>query len=169
VAITQGAIDDARKIMTDLRPSMLDDLGILVTIRWLCRTFGTIYPEIQIEQAIGVEEADIPEPFKIIIFRVIQEALNNIAKYSKAKQVNLSLMQEDGKIQLLISDKGLGFDVAAVSKQNDCAGGLGLTSMKERVELSGGVFLLQSAPNKGTTIHASWAVSLGYGGGRHNP
>jgi PAS domain S-box-containing protein len=157
VSITQTALDDSRKIMADLRPSMLDDLGVLVTINWLCRKFKAIYPKIQIQQVIGVEEAEIPEPLKIVIFRIIQESFNNIAKYSRAKRVDLSLTRENGKIELLIRDNGDGFDVAAVSSRNDYTGGLGLTSMRERVEFSGGIFSLQSAQNEGATIHATWA------------
>lgn len=156
VSITQRALDDARKIMTDLRPSMLDDLGLVLTINWLCRQLTTICPQIKIEQLIGVEEAGIPEHLKIVIFRVIQESFNNIAKYSKAKKVCVSLVNEDGKIELNIRDNGKGFDLAAVSNRKDYASGLGLNSMRERVDLSRGVFSLQSARNKGTIIHASW-------------
>lgn len=100
VSITQTALDDSRKIMADLRPSMLDHLGVLATIDWLCGKFRTIYPKIQIRQVIAVEEAEIPEPLKVVIFRIIQEAFNNIAKYSRAKRVDLSLVRENGKIEV---------------------------------------------------------------------
>ncbi len=84
-------MEEARRIYTGLRPSMLDDLGIIATIGWFCREFQKTYAGICIEQEIDIDEEDIPEPLKIVIFRIVQEALNNIARHSKAELVSLSL------------------------------------------------------------------------------
>jgi signal transduction histidine kinase len=78
IPVVQESIDECRRIQMDLRPSMLDDLGLLPTLSWFCRRFKTIYSRIRIEQKIGIEEGEIPNPLKIVAYRVIQEAMNNI-------------------------------------------------------------------------------------------
>ena len=161
IATTQRSIDEVRRIMTDLRPSMLDDLGLITTIGWFCRQCETIYSKIRIEKQIGAVEADIPEPLKIVIFRIIQEALNNAAKYSRAERVKLSFMKTDHSIELTIEDNGVGFDLKSVLSGENDGRGLGMTSMRERTELSGGVFSIESAPGAGTFIRAVWPTNGG--------
>ncbi len=151
----EQAIDESRRIMTDLRPSILDDLGILATIGWFCRRYGAIYTGISIERDIRIEEAQIPEHLKIIIFRIIQEAMNNSAKYSRAGKITLTLAQERDCIELSIKDDGIGFDPEAVSPKGGVAK-FGLTSMRERAQLSGGMLEIQTAPSAGTKIRVCW-------------
>jgi len=158
ISITQAAMDESRRIMTDLRPSILDDLGILSTIGWYCREFQTTYSNIHIDQEITMKEDEVPEPLKIVIYRIMQEALHNIAKYSKAEIVNLRLAKRDGAIDFTIKDNGVGFDLQSVPSRNDHRMGLGLASMRERTELSGGSFAIESTKGKGTTIRASWPL-----------
>jgi len=157
ISMTQHAIDESRRIMTDLRPSLLDDLGIISTIGWFCRQFQSIHPSIQIEKTIEVEEDEVPESLKIVIFRIMQEALNNIAKYSKAQWVKISLEKRNDRIDLVIEDDGIGFDPASPPAYEDGKGGLGLSGMKERAELSGGSFSVHSSKGTGAVIKASWA------------
>jgi len=159
VAVVQEAIEEARRIQRNLRPPILDDLGIMPTITWFCREFEKTYPVIRIEGQIDIEEDDVPDSLKIIIFRVLQEAFNNIAKYSQAKLVRLSLKGSDGKIDLAINDDGVGFDVDHVFSGGKFNTGLGLTSMRERAALSGGSFLIESQKGVGTTVRASWPIS----------
>ncbi len=156
ISITQLTIDEARRMMTDLRPSMLDDLGITTTIGWFCKRFQSIYTSIHVETEIEVEEHEVPESLKIVIFRVMQEALNNIAKYSGTELVNLSLVREGDRIELAIEDNGVGFDLASVGDGNGTMAGLGLTSMRERTELSGGSFAIESKPGEGTVVRTNW-------------
>ena len=151
------AIDESRRIMSDLRPSMLDDLGILSTIRWFCREFESIYSGFGVEKDIRIEETQVPENLKIIIFRIIQEAMNNAAKYSGVKEISLSLSFENGSIVLCVSDVGKGFDRASAGSKGR-GSGFGLTSMRERAELSGGKFEIDSSPGAGTTITACWEI-----------
>lgn len=151
------AIDEARRIMSDLRPSMLDDLGIISTIRWFCREFEGIYSGIGVEKDFRIEEPQIPENLKIIIFRIIQEAMNNAAKHSKARKISLGLSSENGSIVLCVRDDGIGFDRAAAAPKGHGAG-FGLTSMRERAELSGGEFEIESSREAGTAIRACWAL-----------
>ncbi|MGV8073056.1 MAG: response regulator [Syntrophobacteraceae bacterium] len=155
VSMVQNAIDDSRRIMTDLRPSILDDLGIIATIQWFCRQFQMVYSSISIEQEINVEEEKIPEHLKIVLFRTMQEALNNIAKYSKADLVNLSLEKQGQLLSLTISDNGTGFDEKLIFKKIGNKG-LGLASMRERAELTHGAFNIESELGKGTRISISW-------------
>ncbi len=159
VPMIQNAMQEARRIYTGLRPSMLDDLGIVATIGWFCREFQITYPMIRVESRIGIREEDVPEELKIVIFRVIQEAMNNIAKYSGAESAGLSLLKTGDRLQLSIEDSGTGFDPDAVLGMHPQERGLGLTGMKERTELSGGAFTLHSFPGKGTTITAIWPCS----------
>ncbi len=106
----EQAIDESRRIITDLRPSILDDLGIIATLNWFCRRFGEIYTGISVEKDVRLEEAQVPENLKIIIFRIIQEAMNNSAKHSQARKICLSLWLEGERIELRISDDGVGFE-----------------------------------------------------------
>jgi PAS domain S-box-containing protein len=158
IPIIQGAIDEARRIQMNLRPSILDDLGILATIRWLCRQFESTYSKIRISQSIEIEEHEVPPPLRTVIFRVLQEGLNNVAKHSKAKMVMLLLRRAGQRVQLVIQDNGQGFDVSKAQSPSDTAHGLGLNSMKERTEFSGGTFEIESTQRKGTTIRASWPI-----------
>ena len=159
VPIVQGTIEEARRIQMSLRPSILDDLGILPTINWSCRQFESIYPAIRITREIDVEEDEVPKSLKIVIYRVLQEALNNIAKHSKTSTVSLSLQRTDQAIQLVIRDSGHGFNPEEAYSRKGAAKGLGLDSMRERTELSGGFFAVESAEGKGTTVRASWPLS----------
>jgi PAS domain S-box-containing protein len=150
--IIQASIEESRRIQMDLRPSTLDDLGILATLEWFCREYQKIYDHIRIEKKVSVLEDEVCTPLKTAIYRVMQEALNNIAKHSKAEFVDLSLKKEENKIQLAIEDNGIGFDIEKVKK------GIGLDSMRERAELSGGTFEIESVIGGGTTIRASWPI-----------
>ncbi len=159
VAMIQQMMEEARRLMSNLRPSMIDDLGILPTIDWFCRQFEGIYSSIRIDKEIGAEERDVPEALKIIVFRVIQEAFHNIAKHSGADFVKLSLMRDGKTLELLIEDNGIGFDPDVATLTGSTGERLGLTSMRERVELSGGCLSITTASGKGTSIAASWPAT----------
>ena len=159
VPIIQGTIEEARRIQMSLRPSMLDDLGILATINWFCRQYESIYPATHVKKEIDIQEHEVPESLKIVIYRILQEALNNIAKHSKASVVLLYLRKAEQAIQLVIRDSGQGFDLEEASSRKGSAKGLGLDSMRERAELSGGSFLIESSKGAGTVIRASWPLN----------
>jgi signal transduction histidine kinase len=144
--------NEVRRIMADLRPSVLDDLGIIAAINWFCREYQKTYSHISVEKQIGVLEPEVPDSLKTPIFRISQEAMNNIAKHSQASLVKFSLQHNDGRIKLVIQDNGQGFD------PNTATRGLGLSTMRERAQLSGGSFDLESVKGKGTIIRVSWAI-----------
>ena len=152
----QKAIDEIRRISRNLRPSTLDNLGIVATASSECDDFNEIFPEVKIEKQLDIREEDIPAPLKIVIFRILQEAFNNIAKHSQAKQVYFSLKQMGDKIELTIKDDGNGFNAERVSGRDVSEQGFGLVSMKERAELSKGCFSIESQEGKGTSIRALW-------------
>jgi PAS domain S-box-containing protein len=157
ICLTQNGIEESRRIQMDLRPSILDDLGIIPTLTWFCREFQKIYPAIRIEKQASVEENEVSDPLKTMIYRVMQEALNNIAKHSKADRVRIFLEKTADKMQLIIEDNGRGFNPESLS-QRGFERGIGLSSMKERTEFAGGVFAIESTIGKGTTIKASWPI-----------
>lgn len=158
LSITQQVIEECRRMQSNLRPSTLDDLGILPTLDWYCREFQKIYPHIRVEKEIEISEEEVPDSLKTVIYRISQEALNNIAKYSQANLVHLRLQKTNGPIELTIQDNGQGFDVNEVFSTRSTKRGLGLSSMGERAELSGGSFLIESNKGTGTVIRVSWPI-----------
>jgi PAS domain S-box-containing protein len=150
--IMQKVMKDARGIMNNLRPSILDEMGLIPTIGWLTQEYQKTYGHIQIRRQVEAVEKDIPDVLKVVIFRVLQEALNNFAKHGRGNLVELSLLKSGDALHLRIQDNGQGFDVGNVQK------GLGLESMRERVEISGGSFHIESGEGKGTAIRASWSL-----------
>jgi PAS domain S-box-containing protein len=158
VPLIKESIEEVRRVQMDLRPSTLDDLGVLATLEWFCREYQKIYSNIRIEKKTELQESDVPMPLKTVIYRVTQEALNNIAKHSKANLVRVSLNKKESKIELTIRDDGIGFDVEQVLNLEGSKRGLGLTSMSERTELSGGSFVIETTPGDGTMIRATWPI-----------
>ena len=158
IPTVQQAIEESRRIQMNLRPSILDDLGILATIGWHCREFEKTCPHIRIEKRIDLTEDQVPNSLKTGIYRISQEALNNVAKHSKADLVTLSLRKIGDPIELAIQDNGQGFDVEQTLSKESHKRGLGLSSMRERVELTGGSFSIESNKGVGTVIRATWPV-----------
>jgi PAS domain S-box-containing protein len=154
--LIQSCVEETRRICSGLRPHILDDIGLIATIGWLCRNIHSSYPNIRVRQNIDVDENRIPEQLKIVIFRILQEALNNSTKYSRAKLVDISLTEKDDRLELDIQDNGTGFDLDAVLSGIKRDSGLGIAGMRERTELSGGRFRIESTNGKGTSIIASW-------------
>jgi signal transduction histidine kinase len=161
VPLIQATVDETRRIAMGLRPSTLDDIGISETIYWFCQQFENIYKSIRVLKLIEVEEDQIPETLKTVIFRVLQESLNNVAKHSGADRVQLSLQQQGNTVKLIVEDNGSGFDSEKPLPQNDTGQGFGLASMRERIELSGGTFTVQSALGQATRICAEWTIVKG--------
>jgi PAS domain S-box-containing protein len=152
----KSAVAELRRISMNLRPSTLDDLGILATLSWYFREFDAACSDIDLEHDIGVTEADVPNLLKISIFRIVQEATSNVLKHARADRIRVCLRGEGGSLELSIEDNGQGFDPAAVASSRDFSHGLGLQSMKERAELSGGEYEFSSVPGQGTRIRVRW-------------
>jgi signal transduction histidine kinase len=152
----QDAINEVGRISKGLRPPMLDELGIIATFSWLCREFETIHTDIQIEQEIELQEDDVPETLKVVIYRILQEGLSNIVKHSGANLVHISFKKTDRTIELAIKDNGRGFNLKRALSLDNFNGGLGLINMRRRTENSGGSFEINSDKETGTCIRALW-------------
>jgi signal transduction histidine kinase len=133
-------------------------LGILTTLNWHCREFQKIFCHIRIEKKIDISEDDVPHSLKTVIYRIFQEALNNISKHSRADLISFSLRKNSGSIELTIQDNGQGFDVEKISSTESSRKGMGLGNMRERTELSGGSFSIESGKESGTVIRALWPI-----------
>ena len=153
----QGAVDEVRRISMDLRPSILDDIGIIATLRWFVREMSLLYPSIQFTfNAINLQEEKIGDLQKTQIFRIVQEGVNNACKYSECTQISLFLSKEAHSISLKIKDNGKGFDHKIITDPIKNNASLGLISMKERAENSAGSFELHSSRKEGTIILCKW-------------
>jgi signal transduction histidine kinase len=153
ISMVQRIIGETKRMQQALRPPVLDDLGIMTAVRSLCREFQRANPSINIQPIFHAEEQKIPEDLKIVVYRISQEALNNIIKHSRADKASVIVSLDKDDLELLIEDNGSGFDVRQVL---DKPQGMGLASMKERAEYSGGIFALTSSQDKGTMIRVSW-------------
>ena len=157
VSMLRAIAEEAHRIQNDLRPRMLEDLGIVETLGWFCREFQQTYTGIRIDCRIGAREDQVPAGLAGTVFRIVQEACNNVARHSKADQVRLDFSVEDHALVLGIHDNGQGFDPAEPGRKS---GGMGLASMKGRAELSGGTFCLETKKGKGTSLVCKWPLAF---------
>lgn len=155
LGIIQEAMEVSQRMMTNLRPSVLDDFGIVTTLKWLCRQLRSGYDGMEVAVDIDAQEDDVPAGLKSTIFRIAQEGLQNAAKHSGSEHVRLALETSDDLLQLKIEDDGTGFDYKPGEFYQN---GFGLLSMQERTELTGGSFFIESASGGGTTITATWPL-----------
>ena len=155
-------IENVHRLTKDLSPHVLEDLGLTAALQWLISNFRKNYG---IEVACVLVEVDhlFPENTQIIIYRMIQEALNNIGKHSGAKHVTIKVENHNGQVSFLVEDDGKGFDVLQVISKNPSEKGLGLATMEERARMLGGTVHLWSEEGKGTQIR--FIIPLEKGGG----
>ena len=156
VTSIKDTITEVRRISNHLMPSMLEDLGLVETIRWFCREQEAYYQNILITTKLDVDESTIQDLFKITIFRVLQEAMTNALRHGEADTIEVSLTDVgDGFIKLCVTDDGRGFDPENVSSDPKSLGGFGLKGMSDRAEICGGTFEISSAIDKGTQVTLS--------------
>ena len=145
-AVAEETVRTVRDIALLLRPSMLDDLGLVAAVEWQAREVSR-RSEVEVEvQSEGVSE-ELTDDYKICIYRLVQEALNNVAHHSSGKNARVTVHQSSDKILVSITDDGHGFDPQR-------ARGLGLLGMEERVKRLGGTLRIDSRPGQGTTLVA---------------
>jgi len=136
-----------RRIIEDLRPSSLSNLGLTAALEILAREFSE---RSGLEVASSLEPVDLDEQAQLTVYRIVQESLTNIGKYAEAKQVDISVRDYSNHVEVEIRDDGKGFDVRAAKPSTH-----GLAGMRHRVEAAGGRLVVQSAPNRGTRITAT--------------
>jgi signal transduction histidine kinase len=147
------ALGELRHIISDLRPSQLDDLGLVPTLQWYVQEFRKRYG-IGAEFILEGERQRLPPEYEIVLFRIAQEALTNIGKHAHATQAIARLEFEPRQVRLTIQDDGRGFDPELVLRQARPAG-WGLLGMQERALLLGGEFQIESRPTGGTCIQVT--------------
>lgn len=148
--ITQKTLETLRTLALQLRPSVLDDLGLHAALRWLVQDAQQrlqLAVDLQIEEGASAgAERRTPAPCETALFRIAQESLTNIARHAHAQHVSMTLRQDQHTIRLRIQDNGCGYDA---SKPHS---GLGLFGMHERATLLGGTLTVVSEPGQGTTV-----------------
>jgi signal transduction histidine kinase len=149
------AIKETKRISANLRPTILDDLGLVSTMKWYFREFSGLYEQLSVRMDIGIAEEDIPETLKIVVYRILQEAMNNAAKHGSPDVITVRLVKSEDHIILNIEDDGRGFDPEDKRISEDPMRGHGLLGMRQRAEICGGVFVLSTEPGSGTRIHVA--------------
>lgn len=150
--ILLNSLDGIHNIIQNLRPAVLDDLGLEAAIRWLLDKHLKDKGVTCLFNAIGIMERRLNSRIETTLFRIIQESIINIAKHTKAENAFVILKYQKDALAVTIEDDGEGFDVQSVLKQTDDVRGLGVLGMKERVNLLDGRFELCSTPDEGTRI-----------------
>ena len=147
------AIDEVRRVSMNLRPPMLDDLGIAPTLRWFFRECQKSNPTFELSASIEIDEDILNPELETEIFRITQESINNIAKHAGATSVKYMLRAKGDEVSLTIEDDGVGFETSELT-----ANGAGLRNMLTRVARSGGQFSLDAAQGEGVKICVDWQL-----------
>lgn len=157
IEMVNQAMQRVRVISQDLRPALLDDLGLVPALRWYVDRHVVAAG---IRGRVVGDETDerLPENVEITCFRVAQEALTNATRHSQAREIGVELLRNENVLRLRIADDGCGFDVDTMRSKPLQEKGFGLLSMQERVELLGGRFEISSELGKGTTVEAEFSV-----------
>lgn len=143
---------DLHRVALELRPSTLDDLGLVKAVRNLVQTWSaqwTIDVDVECSQYAS---SDVSKEAETALYRIIQEALNNVAKHSGAKRVSIILQGTAGRADAIIEDDGRGFDTTKPRLPADQKGGLGISGIRERLNVLGGSLTIESAPGRGTSL-----------------
>jgi PAS domain S-box-containing protein len=149
-ALVEGTVDAMRDVMAELRPHALDDYGLPAALRTLATGFSR-RTGIQVAFEKEGKGADLPKPVDLAMFRIAQEALNNVAKHASAKRVEIAIRRKNGSAVLSVSDNGVGFDPQRIGDPRAEAG-WGLLIMRERAEAVGAQFSLKAGPNSGVQV-----------------
>ena len=146
-----------RELSLDLRPSMLDDLGVIPALEWYIDKLNS-KSEVEVQFLHSEIQSDVPPEVKIACFRIAQEALTNVLRHAEASDAVVELHQRDDRLVLNIRDNGKGFDVDAMQAAAIHGSGLGLLGMQERTVLAFGSFDIRSAPGSGTEIDVEFPL-----------
>lgn len=157
ICLLDGSNQSIRRILSELRPGILDDRGLLESIEWLGRQL-TANTGIPVQLTADQTEIKLPESISTCIFRICQEALTNIIRYAQALHVWISLRVNDDMITVRIEDDGKGFDPSKVQNNKS----FGILGMKERVLSLGGTFDLSASPGAGTKIMISLPLTTNH-------
>ena len=150
-ALAEKTVNEVRDLALLLRPSMLDDFGLVPALNWHARETGK-RTGLKVRVTAGDDADDLPDEHKTCIYRLVQEAVNNSARHANARNVEVVVKREGARVLFTVRDDGRGFDTRFVR-------GLGLLGMEERVRRLGGQLRLDSQPGRGTSIAAELPVA----------
>lgn len=155
LTITDELLRSVRSIALQLRPRLLDDLGLRPALEWHANVFRN-QTGITVDLEVSLPERPLGPELQIVVFRMVQEALTNVARHSGASAASVTVAADDTSLQVEVSDRGCGFDFAeALARHNS----LGLAGMAERVRLAGGRLEVYSQRGRGTRLHAEFALT----------
>jgi signal transduction histidine kinase len=159
ISVIERVLQQVRNLSLDLRPSLLDDLGLMPALRWYVNRQAERAGFTVVFMADSIEGHLFPD-LEITCFRVVQEALTNVARHARAQHVLVALRQRDTELELMIRDDGVGFDVRSALERAAHGASLGLLSMEERVALIGGKMEIESVAMRGAEIRACFPLAL---------
>lgn len=157
ITIVEQALGQVRNLSLDLRPSLLDDLGLEAALRWYIDRQAQ-WTELHVEFVTDLVVPRLPTDLETACFRVTQEALTNVIRHARATRVRVELEQHAQEIHLIVRDNGVGFDVLAAQKRAVRGSSLGLLGMQERVLFAGGTIDIRSSPDQGTEVYAKFPL-----------
>lgn len=149
--IAEDTLAELRRMIYDLRPTILDDLGLAAAVRWYVKE--SVEPQgLQVTMRIAAPDDRLPRHIETAVFRIVQEALTNIVKHAQARHAAVDIAVTPQDVRMVITDDGRGFDLSAVATRRE--GGMGLLGMRERAELLGGSLRMASREGDGTRVEA---------------
>jgi two-component system sensor histidine kinase UhpB len=151
--LAETALAEVRQLSHVLRPQMLDELGLEPTLRWLARAFQK-RTGVEVEVAFEGAERRAGPDLETLVYRLVQEALTNVARHSGARAATVTLRREPARLVVRIEDSGAGFEPDTLLSAGEEDRGFGVRAMRDRVEFVNGSFSLRSAPGKGTVVEA---------------
>ncbi len=160
LSLVDGAIQSVRSLSLDLRPSVLDDLGLIPALKWYCDRQAS---RADIAIALNLDAIDLKSSphLESACFRIVQESITNVLRHANAKQINVTLHRDSDGFVLTVADDGVGFDVKAAEKSARAGESSGLQGMAERATLLGGHLSIKSKPGGGTRVRAQFLTPEG--------
>jgi signal transduction histidine kinase len=155
-SVAEGMLEGIHRLIEDLRPSLLDVLGLVPAIAWWGeQRLNPLGIALHLDES-GLK-GRLPPIMETVLFRIVQEALTNVVRHAQATSVEVRLVHEDSNLILRVADNGLGFDLSRQAQEKS----FGLRGMQERVSILGGEFQLKAAPNEGAVITVRIPVAIG--------
>jgi two-component system sensor histidine kinase DegS len=149
--LVNDTLQNTRRFIFDLRPMILDDLGLEPTLRRYLQQFGE-KNKIEVNFTMQGIKDRLPQPIEVAAYRIIQEALNNVARHAHADHVQVAIEVQDGTLLVMVEDNGSGFNVDEVETRSETNKYLGLAAMRQRAEMFGGEIFVESTPGRGTRV-----------------
>ncbi|MGQ9492122.1 MAG: ATP-binding protein, partial [Anaerolineae bacterium] len=151
--VASATLEDVRRLALELRPSVLDDLGLAAALRRYAADYVARFRIPVDVQIVGLDDRRLAPEVETALYRIVQEALTNVAKYANATHVSVLLERRDGQLTVIVEDNGCGFDAEQVLRSGAVENRLGLYGMRERAELIGGALTIESQMGCGTTVY----------------